>query len=193
MDSYYGQSVYGGTVAAPIWHSFMVKAVAGMPVEGFPGPPVQARGTIPNVVGLRSEEAQQVLTGAEFTPLVKKVESSAPENAVLEQSPPGGATAPLGSAVTLTVSNGTGKGKGDGGETNPRVYVPDVTGMAEQDAVEAIEGSGLVPAVRYEDVTDPKRQGIVLTQSPAVGERVPSGSTVAIVVGQHKAGPNRRP
>jgi membrane peptidoglycan carboxypeptidase len=193
MDSYYGQSVYGGTVAAPIWHSFMVKEVAGMPVEGFPGPPVQLHGTIPNVVGLGSAEAQQVVIGAEFTPLVKKVDSSAPEDTVLEQSPPGGATAPLGSAVMLTVSNGTGKGKGNGERTGPRVYVPDVTGMPEGDAVKAIEGSGLVPAVRYEDVTDPKRRGIVLTQSPAVGERVPSGSTVAIVVGQHKAGPNRRP
>jgi beta-lactam-binding protein with PASTA domain len=98
----------------------------------------------------------------------------------------------LGSAVTLTASNGTGKGKGDGGGTGQRVYVPDVTGMAEKDAVKAIEGSGLVPAVRYEDVTDPKRQGIVLTQSPAVGERVPSGSTVVIVVGRHQVGPNRR-
>jgi membrane peptidoglycan carboxypeptidase len=192
MDSYYGQSVYGGTVAAPIWHSFMVKAVAGMPVEGFPGPPAQLRGTIPNVIGLGSAEAQQVVIGAEFTPLVRKVDSSAPENTVLEQSPPGGATAPLGSAVMLTVSNGTGKGKGDGERTGPRVDVPDVTGMPEGDAVNAIEGSGLVPAVRYEDVTDPKRRGIVLTQSPAVGERVPSGSTVVIVVGRHQAGPNRR-
>ncbi|HEX9694129.1 MAG TPA: transglycosylase domain-containing protein [Actinomycetota bacterium] len=190
MDSYYGQSVYGGTVAAPIWHSFMVKAVAGMPVEGFPGPPVEVRGTIPNVVGLRSAEAQQIVIDAEFTPLVKKVESSAPANTVLEQSPPGGATARLGSAVTLTVSNG--KGKGEGGGTGPRVSVPAVTGMAEKDAVKALERSGLVPAVQYEDVTDPKRQGIVLTQSPAVGERVPSGSTVVIVVGQHQGGPNRR-
>jgi penicillin-binding protein 1A len=190
MDSYYGQSVYGGTVAAPIWHSFMVKAMAGMPVEGFPGPPVQVRGTIPNVVGLRSAEAQQIVIDAKFTPVVKKVESSAPANTVLEQAPPGGATATLGSGVTLTVSNG--KGKGNAGETGPRVSVPAVTGMAEKDAVSALENSGLVPAVQYVDVTDPKRQGIVLTQSPAVGERVPSGSNVVIVVGQHHGGPNRR-
>jgi len=190
MDSYYGQSVYGGTVAAPIWHSFMVKAMAGMPVEGFPGPPVQVRGTIPNVVGLRSAEAQQIVIDAKFTPVVQKVESSAPANTVLEQAPPGGATATLGSGVTLTVSNG--KGKGDGGETGPPVSVPAVTGIAEKDAVSALENSGLVPAVQYVDVTDPKRQGIVLTQSPAVGERVPSGSNVVIVVGQHHGGPNRR-
>jgi beta-lactam-binding protein with PASTA domain len=42
------------------------------------------------------------------------------------------------------------------------------------------------------DVTDPKQQGIVLTQSPAIGERVPSGSTIVIEVGRHQAGPNRR-
>jgi len=192
MDSYYGQSVYGGTVAAPIWHSFMVKAMAGMPVEGFPGPPVQVRGTIPDVVGMRSAAAQQIVIEAEFTPLVKKVESSAPANTVLEQAPPGGANAPLGSGVTLTVSNGKGKGKGGGGGSVRLVSVPAVTGMAEKDAVKALEGSGLVPAVQHVDVTDPKQQGIVLTQSPVVGERVPSGSTVVIVVGEHHGGPNRR-
>jgi membrane peptidoglycan carboxypeptidase len=190
MDSYYGQSVFGGTVAAPIWHSFMVKAMAGMPVEGFPGAPVPLSGTVPKVVGLGSAEAQQMVIDAEFTPVVKRVESSAPANTVLEQAPPGGATATLGSGVTLTVSNG--KGKGDGGRTHPPVAVPDVTGLAEKDAVKTLEGSGLVPAVRYVDVTDPKQQGIVLTQSPAIGERVPSGSTIVIEVGRHQAGPNRR-
>jgi membrane peptidoglycan carboxypeptidase len=190
MDSYYGGSVFGGTVAAPIWHSFMVKAMAGMPIEGFPGPPAQPGGTIPNVVGLRSAEAQQIVIDAEFTPIVKKVDSSAPVNTVLEQAPPGGATATLGSGVTLTVSNG--KGEGGGGGTGPPVYVPAVIGLVEKDAVKALEASGLVPAVQYVDVTDPKQQGIVLTQSPAAGERVRSGTTVVIVVGQHAGGPQRR-
>jgi len=182
MDSYYGGSVFGGTVAAPIWHSFMVKAMAGMPVEGFPGAPAQASGTIPDVVGLRSAEAQQIVIDATFTPIVKKVDSPAPVNTVLEQAPAGGATAALGSGVTLTVSNGQGKG---GGGTGRPVDVPAVTGMTEKDAVKALEGSGLVPAVQFVDVTDPKQDGIVLSQSPAAGERVPSGSTVVIVVGQH--------
>jgi len=103
-------------------------------------------------------------------------------NTVLEQAPAGGATAALGSGVTLTVSNGQGKG---GGGTGRPVDVPAVTGMTEKDAVKALEGSGLVPAVQFVDVTDPKQDGIVLSQSPAAGERVPSGSTVLIVVGQH--------
>jgi penicillin-binding protein 1A len=190
MDSYYGGSVFGGTVAAPIWHNFMVKAMAGMPVEGFPGPPAQPGGTIPNVVGLLSAKAQQILIDAKFTPIVKKVDSPAPVNTVLEQAPPGGATATLGSGVTLTVSSG--KGQGGGGGTGPPVYVPAVIGLAEKDAVKALEASGLVPAVQYVDVTDPKQQGIVLTQSPAAGERVRSGTTVVIVVGQRAGGPHRR-
>src|SRR5262245_11096654 len=33
-----GGAAFGGVLAAPIWHDFMVKAVAGMPVEGFPAP-----------------------------------------------------------------------------------------------------------------------------------------------------------
>jgi penicillin-binding protein 1A len=192
MDSYYGHSVFGGTLAAPIWHSFMVKAVAGMPVEGFPGAPVQQQGTIPKVVGLDSAEAQQILIDAEFTPVVNKAESSAPANTVIEQVPPGGATAPLGSGVTLTVSTGTGKGDGERtGGTGRKVKVPNVTGLGERKAVKVLEESGLVASVRREEVTDPKKDGIVLTQSPASGDRVSPGSTVVIVVGQHKSS-NRR-
>ncbi|HEX9123094.1 MAG TPA: transglycosylase domain-containing protein, partial [Actinomycetota bacterium] len=36
MSTYYGHSVFGGTLAAPIWHDFMVRALAGMQVESFP-------------------------------------------------------------------------------------------------------------------------------------------------------------
>src|SRR5581483_8058253 len=46
MDSYYGHSVFGGTLAAPIWHTFMAAVTAGMPVEGFPPPPAQPAGTV---------------------------------------------------------------------------------------------------------------------------------------------------
>jgi penicillin-binding protein 1A len=191
MDSYYGQSVFGGTVAAPIWHDFMVKAMAGIPVEGFPGPPTQPGGTIPNVVGLRSAQAQQLLIHAKFTPIVKKVNSSQPVNTVLEQMPPGGATATLWSGVTLTVSNGKGQGGGGGIGPGPPVSVPAVVGLAEKDAVKALKDVGLVPAVQYTDVTDPKQQGIVLTQSPLAGEQVQSGTTVVIVVGQHQPGQHR--
>ncbi|MGZ4155303.1 MAG: transglycosylase domain-containing protein, partial [Actinomycetota bacterium] len=67
MESYYGHSVYGGTLAAPIWHAFMAKATAGMPVESFPAPPPQPSGTVPDIVGMRTLEAQQAIDDAHFS------------------------------------------------------------------------------------------------------------------------------
>ncbi|MGZ4147758.1 MAG: penicillin-binding protein, partial [Actinomycetota bacterium] len=96
MESYYGHSVYGGTLAAPIWHAFMAKATAGMPVESFPAPPPQPSGTVPDIVGMRSLEAQQAIDDAHFTPIVVKVDSVEPVNTVLEQSPAAGTRLALG-------------------------------------------------------------------------------------------------
>ena len=186
MDSYYGYSVFGGTVAAPIWQDFMVKAVSGMPVLGFPAPPPQPGGEIPNVVGLRSREAQEILVEANFTPIVEKVDSSVLVNTVLEQSPEGGTTATLGSGVKLTVSNG----KGDKGyEDGQPVLVPNVVGLAEKDAVDALKAAGLEPDVQRIEVSDPNQDGIVQIQSPAAYQQVPAGSTVTIWVGQQAHGP----
>ncbi|HEX9693925.1 MAG TPA: transglycosylase domain-containing protein [Actinomycetota bacterium] len=186
MDSYYGYSVFGGTVAAPIWQDFMVKAVSGMPVLGFPAPPPQPGGEIPNVVGLRSREAQEILVEANFTPIVEKVDSSVLVNTVFEQSPEGGTTATLGSGVKLTVSNGKG-GKGD--EDGQPVLVPNVVGLAEKDAVDALKAAGLEVDVQRIEVSDPNQDGIVQIQSPAAYEQVPAGSTVTIWVGQRAHGP----
>jgi membrane peptidoglycan carboxypeptidase len=183
MDSYYGHSVYGGTLAAPIWHAFMARAVAGMPVEGFAAPPPQARGKVPDVVGLSVHDARALVVKATFTPIVREVDASAPPGTVVKQSPAGGTSAPLGSGVTLTVSNGKGKAG------HERVSVPDVVGMSEKDAVKALKSAGLVGSVQQVDVTDPKQDGIVLSQSPSAGELVRSGSTVVITVGKHHAGP----
>jgi membrane peptidoglycan carboxypeptidase len=176
MDSYYGGSVFGGTVAAPIWQDFMVRAMQGYPVEGFEAPPAPARGRVPDVVGLRSEEAQALLVEANFTPIVEKVVSFEEMNTVLSQTPGGGASAVLGSAVTIQVSNGKGE----------PVVVPRVTGLTEGDAVKAIENLGLVAAVEYVQVDDHKLDGIVLSQVPiGDGEKlVDPGTTVTLQVGR---------
>jgi membrane peptidoglycan carboxypeptidase len=180
MDSYYGGSVFGGTVAAPIWHDFMVRAMQGYPVEGFESPPAPARGQIPDVVGLRSEEAQALLVEANFTPIVEKVKSFEPTNTVLSQTPGGGASAVLGSAVTIQVSNG----KGD------PIVVPRVTGLTEEEAVAALEELGLVAAVEDVEVDDRTLDGIVLSQVPiGDGEKlVDPGTTVTLQIGRFGRG-----
>ncbi len=176
MDDYFGSSVFGGTVAAPIWHAFMVKAMQDYPVEGFEAPPAPARGHIPDVVGMRSEEAQQALAEANFTPIVEKVLSFETVNMVLAQSPGGGSSAVLGSAVTIQVSNGRGE----------PVIVPRLTGLTERQAVRQIQDLGLVAAVEYVSVEDHSQEGIVLSQVP-IGDGtkvVDAGATITIQVGR---------
>jgi penicillin-binding protein 1A len=179
MDSYYGQSVYGGTVAAPIWHTFMARATAGMSVESFPPPPPPRRGTIPHVTGMRALDAQHAIERAGFTPIVQKVDSIAPVSTVLSQSAQAGTHAPLGGGVKLLVSNGRGK----------PVVVPSVVGLSRERAAATIEEARLVANVRYVDVDKKKQDGRVLSQTPTSGRKVDVGATVVLEVGRRPAAP----
>jgi penicillin-binding protein 1A len=178
MDSYYGGSVFGGTVAAPIWHTFMTKAMAGLPVEGFEAPPAPESGKVPDVVGMRSVDAQQKLADANFTPIVKKVDSSQPTNTVINQTPGAGGTLQLGSAVTIEVSNG---------KVQP-VVVPRVVGLTEDEAVKSLKTAGLVATVRYTDATDPSQEGLVVSQTPIGNKEFDPGTTVTITVAKSPQG-----
>ena len=173
MNTYYGDSVFGGTLAAPIWNAFMVKAMAGMPVEGFEAPPPPETGEVPDVMGLSSEEAQTMLVEANFTPIVEKVSSSKQKNTVIAQAPGGGTTLELGSAVALQVSNGKGE----------PVLVPRVVGLGKVAAVQALEEAGLVAALQWVEVEDEELVGRVVSQVPTGNKEVDVGSTVTISVG----------
>ncbi|HEX6230991.1 MAG TPA: transglycosylase domain-containing protein [Actinomycetota bacterium] len=182
MNTYYGDSVFGGTVAAPIWHDFMVRAMQGYPIEGFEQPPSPESGRVPDVIGMRSAEAQSVLVEANFTPLVEKVDSFEPVNTVIAQAPGGGARLTLGGAVAISVSNGKGE----------PVVVPRVNGLAEAEAVKVLEKAGLVAAIERVRVDDPKLDGLVVAQTP-IGDGskvVDVGATVTIQVGELEGGDN---
>jgi len=101
---------------------------------------------------------------------------------VLAQTPGGGTSAVLGSAVHLMVSNGKGE----------PVIVPRVTGLLEADAVKTLRRLDLVAVVEYVPVDDPALDGIVLQQTPIGDGRkvVDVGATVTLVVGQLSGGGN---
>jgi penicillin-binding protein 1A len=180
MEPYFGQSVFGGTVAAPIWHSYMVRVMAGLPVKSFPPPPPPQSGRVPDVVGSRSEHAQKVLAEAHFTPREEKVASIEPKGTVIRQTPSGGSSAVLGSLVTIIVSNGKA----------PQVTVPDVVGHPLGFAKAKLTNAGLGVAVVEEVVTNPNQEGRVLAQSPKAGERVDKGTKVTLTVGVPEGGGN---
>ena len=174
-----GDSVYGGTIAAPIWHNFMIKAMAGWPVEGFEAPPPPESGPIPSVVGLPIEEAEAILVEANFTPIVEEVLSFEPKGTVLSQKP-GGGRARLGSAVHLGVSDGKGE----------PVIVPRVVDLTEAEALKRLTKLGLIADVQYAPVQEKARDGVVIGQIP-IGDGsklVDVGATITFVVGLFEPG-----
>jgi penicillin-binding protein 1A len=180
MDSFFGTSVFGGTVAAPIWHDFMLRAMRGLPVRGFEAPPAPESGAVPGVVGLPIEHAKRVLAKANFTPIEKEVRSFEPAGTVLKQSPGAGARVRLGSAVTLGVSDGKGEA----------ITVPRVVGMAEAQAVHLLEQRGLTVQIDHAPVQDRSRDGIVIAQFPiGNGQKVvDAGTLVTITIGTFEDG-----
>ncbi|HET9722223.1 MAG TPA: PASTA domain-containing protein, partial [Actinomycetota bacterium] len=173
MNAYYGQSVFGGTLAAPIWNAFMRRATAGMPVEGFEAPPRPESGRVPDVIGLMVEDAERALAKANFTPLTEMVSSSEPKGTVLGQAPRGGATMELGSAVKLEVSNGKGE----------PVLVPRVVGLRKVTAVQALTKVGLVAVVQTTEVKDQALVDRVVSQVPHGNKEVDVGTEVTIWIG----------
>ncbi len=169
MDGYFGGPVFGGTVAAPIWHDFMARAVAGMPVEGFPAPPPPERAPVPDLIGFPSGRAEEEVLAAGFTPLLERTDAAEPEGTVVGQEPAAGTRAALGGLVRILVSTGR----------PPSVEV----GLRGWRAVLALEEAGLVARVERTPVEDATQQGVVLHQSPPAGGSVPAGSEVTITVG----------
>ncbi|MFI5054591.1 MAG: penicillin-binding transpeptidase domain-containing protein, partial [Acidimicrobiia bacterium] len=173
MELYFGQSVFGGTLAAPIWHDYMSRIMVGLPAESFPAPPPPQFGSIPDVVGMKAQHAQDLLVKANFTPKIVTVGSALPAGTVIVETPAGGTSAQLGALVTLQVSSGV-----------PSVVkVPDVVGLSQADASTALQAAGFVVVVVEQHVSDPQSVGAVLTQDPAAGVKAKQGTTVTITVG----------
>ncbi len=176
LDRYFGTSVFGGSIAAPIWRTYMAQVMAGMPVQGFPAPPPPGTGKVPDVTGTSVAAAQTLLAEASFSSRIEKVDSLRPEGTVVDQVPGEGATAQLGTLVTLRVSSGKA----------PTVGVPAVEGKGEGAARAILEDMGFVVHVDEQQVSDPKLDGIVLATVPKVGTKVVKGSIVTMDVGVKK-------
>jgi penicillin-binding protein 1A len=178
-----GANAFGGTIAAPIWHDYMIKAVAGMPVKDFPAPPPPKSGTVPNVVGMKQDDAVKTLAKANYTAIVSSQPCDKAAGIVCSQSPAGGSSAPLGIGVTINVSNGK----------SPKTKVPDVVGSTKGTATAALQAAGFHVSVVYQRVLLQQNDGIVVKQSPPGGTKADAGSTVTITVGRFEPNPSPSP
>jgi membrane peptidoglycan carboxypeptidase len=169
--------MFGGTIPTQIWHDTMSTIIQELVPRDFPAPPPPKLGTVPSVIGEMQQSALKELAKANFSGVVdSKRASTEPAGTVISQSPGGGATAPLGSLVHLTVSNGKA----------PKAKVPDVRGLSEDDATAKLEAHGFSVTVVPATVHDKGQDGIVISQSPDPETRVADGTTVAITVGHYE-------
>lgn len=128
---------------------------------------------VPDVVGLSVSEATRTLAREGFKYSVKYQSSDVvPKGKVIRQSPPPGSEEKRSSVVTIYVS--TGKAK---------VAVPNVVGMDESAATDALEAAGFVVQPVDTPTTDPTKIGVVISQSPTAGTMANRGSVVKIYVG----------
>ncbi|MBV9415711.1 MAG: Stk1 family PASTA domain-containing Ser/Thr kinase, partial [Solirubrobacterales bacterium] len=133
--------------------------------------------TVPPVVGETLAQAKSSLEAVSLKPGSELKQSSSDVDAgrVIDSSPPAGSSVQVGSKVTLIVSTGP-----------PDVQVPDVTSEDVGTAKATLEGRGFNVVVT-DEVTDTAAPGTVLSQDPAGGRSVPSGSTITLVAAKAPA------
>ncbi len=62
------------------------------------------------------------------------------------------------------------------------IEVPNLTNIEFKDAINRLGAAGLNPGDKKEENNDKYPEGVVITQDPAYGQRVKTGSTVNLVV-----------
>jgi serine/threonine-protein kinase len=132
---------------------------------------------VPDVTGQPFLNAESALRGQGFVVSRVDIQSDQAQGVVVAESPPAGTEISKGSKITLSVSKGPSS-----------TTVPDVTNQNQAAAESLLTGAGLTPAVIYQPVTDPSRDGIVLSQDPVGGAAATSNEVVTITIGQLQNG-----
>lgn len=132
-----------------------------------------AQEEVPNVVGMTQADAERMITGYGFT-LGKTTEeesSTFEAGTVISQSRVAGKMADLGLAIDIVVSKGVDK-------PAVEVAVPDLTGMTQTQAEEALFALKLVPVPLDPVAKDDVSPGKIYQQSVAAGTKVKEGTHV---------------
>lgn len=142
--------------------------------------------TIPNVVGLPPEAAQQALAAGRLVPLVNLVAGD-PSKAglVISQEPAAGTVVARDSNVVINVGRAAAS-------TLAEVETPDVVRMSELDARSRLSALGLGFSVT-DRLAAADAAGRVIEQNPAPGTRLQRGRSVDLVIGRALLLPIRIP
>lgn len=143
----------------------------------FPPRLISSDTKVPNVLGMRYEDAVRALDEAGFVAArgQERFHGSTPAGTVLQQVPIPDAVEPRGARVQLDVSRGQQMGD-----------VPPLAGMTRSEAETAIERAGLAVGNIVEANSDAPR-GEVLASRPRGGSRVAVPSAVDLTVSRGPA------
>src|SRR5205807_70838 len=167
-------------VPVSVVHSRVVMGHTQADVQiGSPPPPTVL---VPNVVGQMQAAATSAISGAGLTVGTVTMQSSTTVAAgsVISESPTAGTMVAVGSAVSLVVSSGPAQ-----------VAVPNVVGQMQAAAASAITGAGLTVGAVTQQSSSTVAAGSVISESPAAGTKVASGSAVSLVVSSGPTGPTQ--
>ncbi len=132
--------------------------------------------SVPDVVGLTKQQAQQTLGSRGFqVTITEQGSDSAEPGTVLSQNPSAGGKVDPGATVAIVVARAI-----------PKVDVPDLSGQTKAEASDTLTAAGLVPRVSSRDVADSALDGVVVAQTPAAGTQVKTGAPVRIFVGRFR-------
>ena len=144
------------------------RAAAGSAVDLVVATPVTVR--VPDLLGLDETAVETLLASRELDAgIVERQTSDRTPGTVLAQEPAAGTRVALGTAVAFVLA------------VPPDVLLPDLAGMTEADALEALAGSDLTGgALEFRESAT--AAGLVLEQWPAAGQAVAVGSAVDLVI-----------
>lgn len=127
---------------------------------------------VPEIIGMQSAEAMQLLKSYNFTVKTKAVaDEDKEEGEVIKCEPDVGTMAPSRSTVTIyVVSHGV------------IVKVPDVLGKTEEEAKNILQDAGL-KVVIAKGPSDPDKEGLVVKQSVDENTEVASDTEITITIG----------
>nr|WP_283170231.1 Stk1 family PASTA domain-containing Ser/Thr kinase [Curtanaerobium respiraculi] len=128
---------------------------------------------VPDVSGMTAREVQQALSRVGLTGKegASEYSNTIAEGEAIRTEPSSGTKVDAGSTVTFILSKGS--------ETTE---VPNLSGMTEEEASEALEEAGFALGKVSEQASTSVSKGKVVSQNPSSGTKVAKGTTVAIVV-----------
>lgn len=129
--------------------------------------------TVPDITNMTKTDAQAALDAQKLTLEVEKeVYSTTVESGkIVSQNPAAGSTSQEGKTVKVSVSKGS-----------QNVAIPNVVGMAENEAVTTIENTKLVVGEIKREFNSNYTSGIVYQVNPTQGSQVAEQSTVTLYV-----------